>query len=489
MLTLSLIVVMAAARIGPFGLGNHTLGLGFEIASLALGVILTVTIIWWARQRGRFDPFEFPVWISLNVYLQIVLNVGLLQRNLTVYIAWLQDSYAAMYSLAVVLFGVGLLVMWFAYVRAYRRWKPEVERPHPDTRQVHLSSVRMIWGLGWIVNILSIASGNVGYLASGSTTWANYLAFISIIYTAATATLIIWHFRHPSIPGWIWFGAMAVTEVATSMIIGSRSFAFTLLMWAMCAYYARLKLPVRFLVVSGIVVIVLVPVVNDFRLALNYISESGQGVSLTDRLEAFSSTFSETTKQPISSAFESTTDTFKNRQGSLLDVTASALYLHPHYIPFVGGQLAEYFIPQLVPRMLFPSKASGIPAVLSITQTYIGVGTSLAAIGLFADSYRAGGWFFVVIWFSLFGVLGARVYSLGPAGNHFAGTVIYVTLLMHIMRYDGDITTTMLHLIQWGSLLWLVVMRVMFVPTHGRPVVQSDASLGAGAIAPRTRIH
>jgi hypothetical protein len=262
------------------------------------------------------------------------------------------------------------------------------------------------------------------------------------------------------------------------MVVASRGFGVTLLVYALLALYAGRRVSIRMVAIFSISMILLVPVVNNFRLDLIHV-ESGQGVGLADRIEVLASTFSETIQQPVGNAFDATTETFKSRQGVLLDITASALYLHPEHLPFVGEQLLEYFVNQLIPRFLNPFKFVGTPDVLQIRNIYMGAGPGLAAIGVFADSYRAGGWFFVIVWSVFFGVVGAWLYQQGPANNHFAGTVIYICLILHVWRYDGDMASTMLHLLQWGIPIWLVVTRIMFAPTRDRPLVKVDTPTSA----------
>lgn len=100
------------------------------------------------------------------------------------------------------------------------------------------------------------------------------------------------------------------------------------------------------------------------------------------------------------------------------------------------------------------------------TITYGGASTeySHTALGLFADSYRAGGWTVVVIWFILLGFLSAWLYCRGPGSESFAGIVFYTTVLRYMLDYEVLITTAAIRLIQFGPLLWIIIVFFMFRP-------------------------
>ena len=156
------------------------------------------------------------------------------------------------------------------------------------------------------------------------------------------------------------------------------------------------------------------------------------------------------------------------------------MFLHPSLEPFVGLEMVEYFFPQLIPRVLFPFKSTERSSLYMITTMYGGATYeySFTAIGQFADSYRAGGWPIVIIWFSALGIFTAWLYLQGPGSGNLAGTVFYITLLTLILRYDFDIVTILIQLIQFSILLWLIVTRGMFEWTggHERTLTGANAS-------------
>ena len=472
-LGLAVFVTLVGLRGGDtISLRAHALGGAFEVAAAGLGVWLTLIIIWWARQRGKFDPFELPVWISVNVYVQVVLNVWLLQRDWLPSTPWLRYGYQSKMVLAVLLFGVSLTALWAGYVWAYRQLDRSPHWIEPSAGPIRMGAVIAIWFLGWTISSLAVVATIQGYLGAAPSrilAWMNYLNLVDFISIAAGSALVIYHFRRPTLLGWLWLAVMLGSNLVSALIAGSKSFALSLLWLAIYIYYAKGKLPTRWLAVGLIVVIVVVPIVNVYRANLQAI-DTGRGVALSARLQALGEALQEVREKPTSSLVEDTRYTFERRQGNMLDVTASTISLHPSVIRFIGLDMAEYFLRQLIPRVLWPNKPTDRPSFLLITTTYSGAHTeySFSEIGLFADSYRAGGWPFVVIWFMALGAFSAWLYRQGPGSGNMAGTVFYIAMLTGVLRYEREVTTLLLRLIQFGPLIWIITMFVMFVPLRHR---------------------
>lgn len=444
----------------------HSYGAWFDVASAGLGVWLFLLIVAWARRTRRFDPFELPVWFSINIYVQVVMNIWLLQRDRISPIPWLSAG-TPMMPLAVLLFGVALTALWAGYAITYR-WITSRRASGSEVveRQVNVFNTSAIWLVTWLVGLYVAFSGLGGYLGEivgNNLGWLNYVRFIAIIGSAATALLAIRHFRNPTLGGWVWLVLLVGAQIAQSLIAGSKGFALFLVWLVMYYFYARGRLPKRWVLVAGLLVILLVPVVNRYREEL-HVLDHGQGVSLENRLTALKNVFGGTVLQPVRSSFETTRATFEYRQGGMLDLTASALYLHPDRLYFVGTEMAEAFIPQVIPRVFWPGKPLTRSPLLMITTVYGGARTehSLSALGLAADAYRAGGWVAVVVMFVLLGAFMAWLYVRGPLSGSLVGIVIYTTLLSSVILYDRDFSTLLVNLIQFGPLIWVIVRWVMF---------------------------
>jgi len=450
------------------GLGTHSYGLGFEYAAVALGVWLGLLMLWWARRRGKFDLFEPPVWISFNVYGQVVLNVWLLQRARLPTISWVVDNLETIMPLAVLVIGVGLTALWAGYVLAFLRLAGKENRLQFPAGPMRLTNVKGIWVTGWIIGNVAVLTGISGYLGTGvgdSSTWLNYFYFVTIITTAATIALVIRHFRCPTMAGWCWVVLVVVSEIAARLVTGSKGFALTFLWLIMTVYYATGKLRMRWFAFLFFLVVVFVPVVNNYRTILHLV-DPGEGVTLSARFEALETAIVESVAQPIGSSLESATETFEARQGTMLDITASVLTLHPERMPYVGEEMMKSFFSQLIPRVIWPGKPTERPQLLMITTTYLDAPTeySFSEIGLIADCYRAGGWVFVVVFFLVLGGGFSWLYIQGPVSGNLAGIVFYVTVLTQLIRYENYIATTLISLIQFLPLIWVIIWLLMFKP-------------------------
>lgn len=463
-------VFLLAAGSELLSLPVHAYGVWFDLACAGLGVWLFILIVAWARRMRRFDPFELPVWFSINIYVQVVLNIWLLQRDRISPIPWLYNN-SAMLSLAVVLFGAALTAMWAGYAITYR-WIASRRATGNEAveRQVNVFNTSAIWLVTWLISLYVTYSGLGGYLGGSINAdlgWLNYIRFIAIIGSAATALLAIRHFRNPTLGGWVWLALLIAAQITQSLIAGSKGFALFLVWLVMYYFYARGRLPKRWVLVAGLVVVLLVPVVNRYREEL-HILDHGGGVSLENRLTALKNVFGGTVLQPVQSSFETTRATFEYRQGGMLDLTASALYLHPDRLYFVGAEMAEAFIPQLIPRVFWPGKPLTRSPLLMITTVYGGARTehSLSALGLAADAYRAGGWVTVAVMFVLLGAFMAWLYVRGPLSGSLVGIVLYTTLLSNVILYDRDFGTLLVNLIQFGPLIWIIVRWGMFSSSY-----------------------
>jgi hypothetical protein len=446
----------------------HIFGVNFELASAFLGLWLAAIIAWWSRRRGRFDPFEPPTFISLNIYLQVVLNIWLLQRDIPSYVPWVRDHSSQLMPQAVLLYGFGLTVLWIAYIASYKKvalWAALAAKRELEPRY---RNILLVWLVGWLVGNLAVWSGYVGYLGTGAGTWQNYLAFVEAVTWLAMGVLAIRQFRQPTMYGSVWLTLVVVSDLILSLVVGSKVFALHILWLSIFYFYARDRFPLRWWATGFLAVLLFVPVIMRYRTNLQAL-DLGAGVSLPGRVQALSNAILSSLDQPAGSSIESTQNSLQQRQAGIFHITASALYLHPQRLPYQGWEMVQYFFPQLIPRVVWPGKPSERPALLLITTTYGSAEReySLSSIGLMADSYRAGGWL-VLAGFSLFlGVFMAWLYIRGPARGRLAETVFCVVVLTQFLRYDSEITTLLINLLQFGLLMWLILRYFMFTSSPG----------------------
>jgi hypothetical protein len=365
----------------------------------------------------------------------------------------------------------------------------------PVAGPIRLPTVIAIWFVGWLISNLSIAAGMRGYSPTvQGWTWSNYLSFIGLVGGAAGSALMLYHFRRPTMLGWIWLLSTLGFGIVSALAIATRSAALVFLRLVMHIYYAKGKLYWWWLIVGLASLAFLVPAANAIRANL-LTRDTGGGVTFSERLDVVGRSLQEVLNSSPRDLIDDTTHTFKDRQGSLLHTTASVVTLHPATMPFVGLDMLKYFLQQLIPRLLWPGKPTGGPQVYMVTSIYADNPSEQGgtAIGLFADSYRAGGWLFVALWFVALGALCAWLYRQGPGSGNLAGTVFYLSMLTTVIVYDTNIVSLALHLIQMAPLVWAMTMFVLFVPLRNpfRPELGTVAThrkaretLPAGATVP-----
>jgi hypothetical protein len=132
--------------------------------------------------------------------------------------------------------------------------------------------------------------------------------------------------------------------------------------------------------------------------------------------------------------------------------------------------MAEFLGPQLIPRVFWPTKPDPPESLMRKTAIYTGAPfeVSLSTMGQIADSYRAAGWLGTALWLSLLGVFTAWLYIQGPYRNSFPGKVFFVTVLSQILRYDAEMLFTIIQLLQFAILLWVVINWGLFFPAESR---------------------
>lgn len=475
-----LFILLLNSASSPIHVGSHRLGDAFELAAAGLGILVAGMIYWWARHRGRIDPFEAPIWFSLNAYGQVVLNVWLLQRDqgFSGYVSSVTTESAP--TVAVLLMAVGLLAFWAGYLATTRfvASRPRFIQHRPGKPRWRL--IILLWFVCQMLEVLSVVSGASGYLALRASAWTNYLAFSAHLGNLATFLLLLQHFRHPRTMGWLWLFALVAANVSIGLVMGTKSAVFVLLYAVMAIYYARRRLSVRWLAMGLLALLVIVPTVNTFRANLYAAGfNRTSGAAFGDRVPILQSSLVSTLSNPLAGLAEQTRETFEQRQGSLLEIMVAIMAVHPDLRPFVGLDMLAYFAEQTIPRIFWPAKPTARPDLYLILSSYLGLPDhSLATPGQFADAYRAGGWPFVIVWLSLLGALSAWFYSHGPRTGDLAGTAFYLLLVTSFVTYEDHILTTTMELVKFGILLWLANRYLLFEAAKGQSRSHSDLALG-----------
>lgn len=467
-LFMGVLLLIAWIKSPEIQFGEHALGGVFEMASAGLGMWLALIIIWWSKQRKKFDPFELPTWISLNAYGQVVLNVWLLQREKLPPLRFLwSQNYQALAAQAVLLIGVGLTALWAGYIWAFRLLEKRLSLTRPATCSLRLIPTIAIWITGWSVGILAVLLGVQGYEPQ-LRGWAyiNYLHFASLITDATQMALMFLHFQHPTILGWLWIISVISINVITSLAVATRGAALIFVQLMIVVYYLKGRLSKQFGILALLAVLgflLLVPLANAVREGL-LASAGSQDGGFAARI-AFAATALRSLS--LSQAFYETYELFQGRQGSLLFTTSAVLLFHPRVMPYVGKDILAQVPEALIPRALWPSKPFVEIEAYNTTALYRdwgwGGGT---AIGLFADSYRWGGWFATALILFFIGALSAWMYRQGPGSRDWAGTLFYITVGLGVITYDSSVFRIIMDLLQKGPLVWIIIKLILFNPAN-----------------------
>ncbi|MCX6053863.1 MAG: hypothetical protein NTZ74_02915 [Chloroflexi bacterium] len=462
---LALLILLFSLNISPFTIGQHGLGTYFEVSVITLGIVLLTIILIWNRHRGYFDLFELPVWISISVYFQVLFPV-LLNPDFKIVIPWLNTSNNRLWGDTVVLFAVGLLSMWLGYFIVFR-FLPRTAKPenNPKTRILRPKIAFVVWGVGTLLSILAAVSGSQGYLSINSGfIWENYLAIIQFLGWAAWSSLMFHYLSKPSCFGSFWILFSLATHITIGFILGTKSVILWFVYVIMHIFYLKRKISLRWVFAAFFLAIIFVPLINQTRYGLETIN-SGKGVSLEQRIAVITDSITKVSKISTGSLVDQTYTTISNRQTNLFQISASVLSIHPSKISYVGNDIAMNLMTRIIPRFLWPNKPTGRSAIYDVNKLYYGVNVmGLAAIGLFADIYRTGGWFVVVVFFIGFGGGLAWLYSQGPARGSNYGTVFYLTMLVWIILFERDASSLMLFTFEHGILIYLFVKHMLFRP-------------------------
>jgi hypothetical protein len=456
---------------GPFNLGEHSLGNGFDIASFGLGVWLFVIIAWWTRYRGKFDLFELPIWLSLNCYIQVIVNVWLFQRNIKGASLWLKrGDYGTAATQVVVLIGFGLTFLWIGYIITYK-W---LNRASRGTTQVIVKKPRTsfivgIWFVTWLITLVATLAGFGDFvpgIRDTSFVWANYVGFIELINLLTTFILLLIHFRRPSLNGRIWLALETGSFVVLTLFIASRRGLLVFVYIFVSFYYATGKLAIRWVLPGVLILILVVPVATVFRSQLVVANQSSMGASASDasfRLSLLVDTVTEVLSESVGNLLEDTQITLQKRQAGILEISSAILVAHPRSLGFVGEDLLTVLPERLIPRFLWLDKPTGKVDIYNITALYYNAALKTSSTsGQFSDAYRMGGLPVVALWLFVLGVLGAWFYHRGPGAGNLQYTALYLVMLFEVLTYNGMILGTIITLIQWIFPAWLIMNLLMF---------------------------
>lgn len=469
LICLIVIIIMIFIAIQGNGyrvLQPHILGLGFDLASLGSGVwILLLIYIWW-RKNGRLDIFELPVWFSLNVYFQMIFNIFVLQRDISLRSQWLTNSASHYFITAIFMlsFGVTTLWIWYAFgIKVFNNSETLLKRQNSyPNKRITFS----LWLFTLFVSIWGTIMGYQGYLPSqGGGALDNYFYFFNLLGDLTVFILLLNHFKNPTNQGWIWMIVLIVTKVVLGLIIGSKLFVMIFVYALMAMYYSRKSISLRLIMVGAAIIIVSIPIVNYFRENLFVYGYSRNfGAGFRERIPILLKTTSQIFDTSFADLFKETRDTFELRQGSILEISAAVIAAHPKYKSYIGVQMVEQIVEQIIPRFLWPGKPVSHPELYYISTGYLGAQQeiSFAEIGQISDAYRVGGYLFILFWMFIMGFCSAWLYVRGPLSKNYENIALYLVFIADFFTYNGDILVTSIRILQFGVIVWFITSKILY---------------------------
>jgi hypothetical protein len=426
---------------------------------LLMGIFLGALTILWARRRGKIDIFEFPTWTSLNLYVQAVLSVVFFYNRIEQIYPSLRNNYNYWLYQAILLLCIGLGSIWIGYSFVIYYLIKKNDKPKKITRTLNLRLAVIIWILLWLFMTYSTFANFLGWGGTAIGVWSNYLAFVQILYLAASAALLLHHFRNPTTLGWVWMTIALFFAVINGISIGTRAVVFYFIYIFILAYYATGKYKWRWLIIGAIAMVILVPSASLIRDQIPRF----RAVRSQERLNSTINSINEVIEEPIVQLITQVVELFSTRQGGLFLITASSMRIHSGGNSYVGSDMLDEFLIGLIPRVVWRSKPAGQLDLYRISTTYADAPseTSFSDIGLIADAFRAGGWFFVIFIFILLGGFMGWIYWKGPLLKNDEWIVFYF-LLLTIITYSRPILEIGLFLFQRAILLGIFIIFFLY---------------------------
>lgn len=438
---------------------NPLLDSRVEWAILFLGILIGLLIINQARRNRKLDLFEFPAWFSLNIYIQAVFSVWIFYDDINQFFPSLRSTLNSKLLSSIILFSVSIGCIWIGHNVSLLALRKIPENSGRYRREPNLPLVIVIWVLLWIYITLSVFLNFLGWGGVLIGVWSNYLAFVQLLYLAASAVLLMYHFRNPTLFGWVWLVIALIITAINGVAIGTRGVVFYFIYIFILAYYATNRYKWSWLVLGAITLIILVPSASFFRQQF----PQYQALSAQERLDTTLSSFSESLAEPIPELVDQVLNLFASRQGSVFLVTASVMQQHEKATSYVGREMLDQFLIGVIPRIFWRSKPAGLTDLYMITSRYTDASTErvFSEIGIIADTYRTGGWPLVTIIFTALGFFMGWLYSKGSLYKKDEWIVFYF-LMLTVVIYSRPLLDTGLFLIQRAILVWLFVFFILF---------------------------
>lgn len=459
------------------GWGNLELtpGVAYFLLVLAFAV-MAVLVVWkWSlsRQYGRLDPFELPIWFTINVFLFMVLSGAVAFSDGGYLYARLNGDY---WYLVLALFYVstGTFALWLGYRFTLGTLNRE---PRASLAAGTISNVTIIQPVAVLclyavsvgIRLFQIATGQYAYLQDTGASdflairqWLTYGAQIWVIVLPATALTALR--RRVPLLSLTTLLFMVLIEAAFTFLGGTKGAIIQLLaLIVACSFYARHRIPWRLVVASGLLFILVFPINQLYRPAV--LSGAVDNRNLFAAAGTIATLAEETwLSAPLMENLQAFLDGVIGRQSMLIQSVSLAAYVTPDTIPYRYGH--DYFLLPLyilIPRIIWPSKPM-LSGSVQFSIDYVGERPNTinsTAVTPFGDFYLNFGLAGILVGMYLLGIVYRWCYQMVCESNAEPSLVLYLGLLFWAANIEGEVVGLIQGFIQ-QLIIFYVLTRVMY---------------------------
>lgn len=444
---------------------NSLINFNVEFSILLVGLLFLFLIVLWFKRTKYKDIFEFPVWISLNVFVQGILSFWLVFDDEARLFPTIKFNFDYWILLALGVLCYGVIFIWVGYylgnkIFSKKSYRQDNQKP---TSIIRKNTAYILWVILWVLYIASVLLNFFGWGGTAIGSWSNYINFIKILYDATTIAIMLSHFKSPTKFGWIWLLLVIVSNTVSGIAVGTRTAAFFLLTIFMVSYYAKRRYKWVWVAIGVILLFISASAATEFRNRL----QQYQPLRSENRLSIAFDSISFSLNKSIVELLKENIDIFGERQSSLLMVTASVIRQHPQIWGYVWKDMITNISTGIIPRVIWLEKPSGVSKLYSISTLYTGAATerTFSEIGIIADSYRTGGLVFLTATSMLLGLFMSYIYMKGLILNQDNYLVFYI-LLLSLITYNRTLADIILFLIQRAILVWIFITFFVYKKTY-----------------------
>lgn len=447
----------------------------YSLLVLAFAV-MGVLVVWkWSvsRHYGRLDPFELPIWFTINVFLFMVVSGIYAFADHRALYARLKGDYGYL-VLALFYVSTGTFALWLGYRFTVGKLKREpraslVSRTISNAAIIQPVAVLTLYAASVGIRLFQIATGQYSYLqdigASGFLAirqWLTYGAMIWVVVLPATV-LAAFRGKVPLLSSTTLL-FMVLVEAAFTFVGGSKGpIIQVLVLIVACSLYTGHRIPWRLAVMIGLLFIIVFPVNQRYRPMVisgevdnrNFLSAATTIVRLTG--ETWFST-------PLAENLQAFLNGLIGRQSSLIQSVSLAAYVTPDTIPYRYGH--DYFrLPLyiLIPRVIWPGKPN-LSGSIQFSIDYAGERPDTinsTAVTLFGDLYLNFGLPGILGGMFLLGILYRQVYQSFRDANSERRLVLYLALLLWLTNIEAEIVGLIQGFVQ-QFIIFYVLTRMMY---------------------------